>query len=41
MLDAKTGDVRGVAGLAFSAPQPPGSTFKIITATAGLDAGVV
>ena len=41
VLDAKTGDVRGVAGLAFSAPQPPGSTFKIITATAGLDAGVV
>ena len=41
VLDAKTGDVRGVAGLAFSAPQPPGSTFKIITATAALDAGVV
>jgi cell division protein FtsI/penicillin-binding protein 2 len=41
VLDAKSGDVRGVAGLAFSAPQPPGSTFKIITATAGLDAGVV
>ena len=39
VLDAKTGDIRGVAGLAFSAPQPPGSTFKIITATAGLDAG--
>lgn len=41
VLDAKTGDVRGVAGLAFSAPQPPGSTFKIITAVAGLDAGAV
>ena len=41
VLDAETGDVRGIAGLAFSAPQPPGSTFKIITATAGLDAGVV
>jgi penicillin-binding protein A len=41
VIDANTGDVRGVAGLAFSAPQPPGSTFKIITATAGLDAGVV
>lgn len=40
-VDAETGDVRGVAGLAFSAPQPPGSTFKIITATAALDAGVV
>ncbi len=41
VLDAKSGDVRGVAGLAFSAPQPPGSTFKVITATAALDAGVV
>lgn len=41
VVDAETGDVRGVAGLAFSAPQPPGSTFKIITATAALDAGVV
>jgi cell division protein FtsI/penicillin-binding protein 2 len=41
VIDAKTGDVRAVAGLAFSAPQPPGSTFKMITATAGLDAGVV
>ena len=41
VLDARSGDVRGVAGLAFSAPQPPGSTFKIITAVAGLDAGVV
>ena len=41
VVDARTGDVRGVAGLAFSAPQPPGSTFKIITATAALDAGVV
>ena len=41
VLDASSGDVVGVAGLAFSAPQPPGSTFKVITATAGLDAGVV
>ena len=41
VLDAKTGDVLGVAGLAYSAPQPPGSTFKIITATGALDAGIV
>ncbi len=41
VLNARNGDVLGVAGLAFSAPQPPGSTFKVITATAGLDAGVV
>ncbi len=36
VLDAKTGDIRALAGIAFSAPQPPGSTFKIVTATAGL-----
>lgn len=41
VLDARTGEVRGVAGIAFSAPQPPGSTFKLITTTAALDAGVV
>ena len=41
VLDAKTGDVLGLAGLAYSAPQPPGSTFKIITATGALDAGIV
>jgi len=41
VLDAKTGAVLGLAGLAYSAPQPPGSTFKIITATGALDAGIV
>ncbi|HVD86955.1 MAG TPA: penicillin-binding transpeptidase domain-containing protein [Solirubrobacterales bacterium] len=41
VLDAKTGDVRGLAGQAFSAPQPPGSTFKIVTTVAGLEKGVV
>jgi len=41
VLDAKTGDVLALAGLAYSAPQPPGSTFKIITATGALDAGIV
>ena len=41
VLDARKGDVLGVAGLAFSAPQPPGSTFKVVTATAALDAGAV
>ena len=41
VLDARNGDVLGVAGLAFSAPQPPGSTFKVITATAGLEEGKV
>jgi cell division protein FtsI/penicillin-binding protein 2 len=37
-LDARTGEVRALAGVAFSAPQPPGSTFKMITATAVLEA---
>lgn len=41
VLDARNGDVRALAGQAFSAPQPPGSTFKMITATAALEKGVV
>jgi penicillin-binding protein A len=41
VLDARDGSVLGLAGVAFSAPQPPGSTFKVITTTAALDAGVV
>jgi hypothetical protein len=36
-LDSRTGEVRALAGIAFSAPQPPGSTFKIVTTVAGLD----
>ena len=40
-LDARTGEVRGLAGIAFSAPQPPGSTFKIVTATAALEKKLV
>ncbi len=41
VLDAVSGDVRALAGQAFSAPQPPGSTFKIITTTAALEKGIV
>ncbi|MFL5871086.1 MAG: penicillin-binding transpeptidase domain-containing protein [Solirubrobacterales bacterium] len=41
VLDAKKGSVLAMAGLAYSAPQPPGSTFKIITTTGALDAGIV
>jgi cell division protein FtsI/penicillin-binding protein 2 len=41
VLDARKGDVRALAGQAFSAPQPPGSTFKTITTTAALQKGVV
>jgi cell division protein FtsI/penicillin-binding protein 2 len=40
-LDARTGQVRALAGIAFSGPQPPGSTFKIVTAAAALRAGLV
>jgi cell division protein FtsI/penicillin-binding protein 2 len=41
VLDTRSGDVRALAGQAFSAPQPPGSTFKTITTTAALQKGVV
>ncbi len=41
VLDARNGDVRALAGQAFSAPQPPGSTFKMITTVAALKKGVV
>jgi cell division protein FtsI/penicillin-binding protein 2 len=37
VLNAKTGAVLALAGSAYSAPQPPGSTFKVITTTAALD----
>ena len=40
-LDARNGEVRALAGIAFSAPQPPGSTFKLVTATAALERGLV
>jgi penicillin-binding protein A len=41
VLDARNGDVRALAGQAFSAPQPPGSTFKMVTSVAALKKGVV
>lgn len=41
VLDARNGDVRALAGQAYSAPQPPGSTFKIITSTAALQKKLV
>jgi len=41
VLDASRGDVRALAGQAFSAPQPPGSTFKTITTTAALQKDIV
>ena len=39
VLDTRNGDVRALAGQAFSAPQPPGSTFKLITTVAALREG--
>ena len=41
VLDTRRGDVRALAGQAFSAPRPPGSTFKLVTTTAALQEGVV
>jgi penicillin-binding protein A len=41
VLDTRNGNVRALAGQAFSAPQPPGSTFKMITTVAALEKGVV
>jgi penicillin-binding protein A len=41
VLDTRNGDVRALAGQAFSAPQPPGSTYKLVTTTAALQDGVV
>ncbi len=40
-MDPRTGALLALAGIAFSAAQPPGSTMKIITSTAALAAGIV
>ena len=39
VLDAQKGSIRALAGAAFSVLQPPGSTMKIVTATAALESG--
>jgi penicillin-binding protein A len=41
VLDARNGRVKALAGFAFSAPQPPGSTFKMVTTVAALESGDV
>ena len=40
-MDPRTGQILALVGLAFSVLQPPGSTMKIITSTAALQAGIV
>ncbi|MDX6719764.1 MAG: penicillin-binding protein [Solirubrobacteraceae bacterium] len=40
VIRPRDGAVLALAGLAVSAPQPPGSTFKIITASAALQYGI-
>ncbi len=40
-MDPRTGALLALAGVAFSAVQPPGSTMKIITSTGALEAGIV
>jgi penicillin-binding protein A len=40
VLRPSDGSVLALAGIAVSAPQPPGSTFKIITLSAALSAGL-
>lgn len=39
VLDARTGAIRALAGQAYSILRPPGSTMKIVTATAALETG--
>jgi len=39
-LDPRNGAILAFAGIAFSGLQPPGSTFKIITVTGALEAGL-
>ena len=41
VLRPRDGAVLALAGLAVSAPQPPGSTFKLVTLAAALQAGIV
>jgi penicillin-binding protein A len=41
VMDPRNGRLLALAGVAFSALQPPGSTMKIVTATGALAAGIV
>jgi penicillin-binding protein A len=39
-IQPRTGEVLAFSGIAFSGLQPPGSTFKMITTTGALEAGI-
>ena len=39
-LRPRTGEILGAAGIGFSGLQPPGSTFKLVTLTSVLEAGI-
>ena len=41
VLAPDTGEVLALAGVAYSAPQPPGSTFKLVTIAGALEENVV
>jgi penicillin-binding protein A len=40
VMNPRTGAIEAAAGIAFTSLQPPGSTFKIITAAGALSAGI-
>jgi penicillin-binding protein A len=40
-MDPRSGALLALAGIAYSASQPPGSTMKIVTSTTALNAGMV
>jgi peptidoglycan glycosyltransferase len=40
VIRPRDGEILALAGIAYSAPQPPGSVFKIITLAGALEAGV-
>ena len=40
VIRPRDGAVQALVGLAVAAPQPPGSTFKIITLSAALQNGI-
>ena len=40
VMRPRDGEVLALAGIAYSAPQPPGSVFKIITLAGALEAGI-